>query len=246
MDPWTIASVCALAAVAAFTQSLSGFGFSLLIVPPLTLILGPRDAVVTANALGMLVNAATLQRLHEQVDWRLGGRLFAAAALGMPAGLLVLVFVPRDALQVLIAVTVLVSTVLIWRGWRIEASGRGADIGVGLVSGVLNTSTSMSGPPVVLYLQGKGFLRGMFRATLTAYFLAIGALALVLFVVSGQFDREVAAITLFAAPALLLGFVIGHTLFHRLDEERFRQVVIGVLILSAALAMVGPLVRAFR
>jgi uncharacterized membrane protein YfcA len=245
MDPWTVASVCALAAVAAFTQSLSGFGFSLLIVPPLTLILGPRDAVVTANALGLLVNAVTLQRLHEHVDWRLGITLFAAAAVGMPAGLVVLMFVPRDALQVLIAVTVLVSTVLIWRGWRIEASGRGADIGVGLVSGVLNTSTSMSGPPVVLYLQGKGFLRGMFRATLTAYFLASGALAVLLFLVGGQMDRDIAVTTLFAAPALLVGFVIGHALFHRLDEERFRQVVIGILILSAGLAMVGPLVRAF-
>jgi hypothetical protein len=245
MDALTVASVCALAAAAAFTQSLSGFGFSLLIVPPLTLILGPRDAVVTANALGILVNAITLQRLHEQVDWRLGITLFLAAAVGMPFGLLVLMLVPRDALQVLIAVTVLLSTVLIWRGWRIRASGRAADIGVGLVSGVLNTSTSMSGPPVVLYLQGKGFLRGMFRATLTAYFLATGALAVVLFVAGGQFEAQTAGITLLAAPGLLLGFLAGHALFHRLDEERFRQVVIGVLILSAGLAMVGPLLRAF-
>lgn len=244
MDPWTVASVCALAAAAAFTQSLSGFGFSLFIVPPLTLILGPRDAVVTANALGLLVNGITLQRLHEHVDWRLGITLFAAAAIGMPFGLLALMFVPRDALQVLIAVTVLVSTVLIWRGWRIEASGRASDIGVGLVSGVLNTSTSMSGPPVVLYLQGKGFLRGMFRATLTAYFLASGLLALVLFAVGGQLDVGTVGISLIAAPGIIVGFVIGHALFHRLDEERFRQVVIGILILSAGLAMAGPVIRA--
>jgi uncharacterized membrane protein YfcA len=244
MDALTVASVCALAAAAAFTQSLSGFGFSLLIVPPLTLILGPRDAVVTANALGLLVNAVTLQRLHEHVDWRLGITLFLAAAVGMPFGLLVLAFVPRDALQILIAVTVLVSTVLIWRGWRLRASGRSADVGVGLVSGVLNTSTSMSGPPVVLYLQGKGYLRGMFRATLTAYFLASGLLAVILFLAAGQMDADIAAMTLIAAPALVVGFVLGHTLFHRLDEERFRQVVIAVLILSAVLAMVGPLARA--
>ncbi|MEX0783232.1 MAG: sulfite exporter TauE/SafE family protein [Dehalococcoidia bacterium] len=246
MDALTIAMVCALAAAAAFTQSLSGFGFSLLIVPPLALILGPRDAVVTANALGLLVNAVTLQRLHEHVDWRLGATLFAAAAAGMPVGLLVLIFVPRDALQVLIAVVVLVSTVLIWRGWRIQKTGRASDWGVGLVSGVLNTSTSMSGPPVVLYLQGQGFLRGMFRATLTAYFLAGGALATVLFLLSGQFHAETAGLTLLAAPGLLAGFVIGHTIFHRLDEARFRQIVIAVLILSACLAMVGPVLRAFE
>ena len=246
MDPWIVASVCALAAAAAFTQSLSGFGFSLLIVPPLTLILGPRDAVVTANALGLLTNAVTLQRMHGHVDWRLGATLFAAAAVGMPLGLIVLVFVPRDALQVLIAITVLVSTALIWKGWRIHKAGRASDWGVGLVSGVLNTSTSMSGPPVVLYLQGQGFQRGMFRATLTAFFLASGLLAMALFAVAGQVDRDVIITTLLAAPGLLIGFLIGHTIFGRLDEARFQQIVIAVLILSAVIAMVGPLMRGFR
>ncbi len=243
MDVATVVAVCLLAAAAAFTQSLSGFGFSLLIVPPLTLILGPRDAVVAANALGIVVNAITLQRVHGHVDWRLGGTLFAAAAVGMPIGLLVLVFVPRDALQVIIAVTVLASTVLIWKGWRLEMPGRAADIGVGFVSGVLNTSTSMSGPPVVIYLQGRGFERGTFRATLTAYFLASGLVAVALFVAGGQFQPEVGVLSLIAVPFLVCGFILGHLLFHRLDEARFRLVVLAVLVLSALLALVGPFVR---
>jgi uncharacterized membrane protein YfcA len=177
------------------------------------------------------------------VDWRLGTTLFLAATVGMPVGLLVLVFIPRDALQILIAVTVIVSVVPIWRGWRLKMPGRASDIGIGLVSGVLNTSTSMSGPPVVLYLQGRGFDRGMFRATLTAYFLASGLVAVALFVVGRQFDREVAGLSLIAIPFLVGGFILGHAMFHRLDEERFRKVVIAVLLLSALLALVGPFVR---
>lgn len=243
MDLAVVIAVCLLAAAAAFTQSLSGFGFSLLIVPPLTLILGPRDAVVAANSLGVITNAITLLRVHDHVDWRLGTTLFLAAAVGMPFGLLALVLVPRDALQVIIAVTVIVSTILIWRGWRLKMPGRAADVGVGLVSGVLNTSTSMSGPPVVLYLQGRGFDRGMFRATLTAYFLASGLVAVALFVAGRQFDPEVAGLTLVAVPFIVGGFILGHALFHRLDEERFRQIVIAVLLLSALLALVGPFLR---
>lgn len=243
MDVGVVIGFCLLAAAAAFAQSLSGFGFSLLIVPPLALLIGPRDAVVAANTLGLVVNVATLQRMHDSVDWRLGTTLFLAAAVGMPFGLLVLVLIPRDALQVLIAVTVMVSVVPIWRGWRLKMPGHASDIGVGLVSGVLNTSTSMSGPPVVLYLQGRGFDRGMFRATLTAYFLATGLVAVALFVASRQFDREVAGLSLAAIPFLIGGFLLGHGLFHRLDEKRFQQVVIAVLLLSALLALAGPLIR---
>jgi uncharacterized membrane protein YfcA len=191
----------------------------------------------------LLVNAITLQRMHDRVDWRLGATMFAAAAAGMPVGLAVLVFVPRDALQILIAVTVLASTLLIWRGWRLGMVGRTVDVGVGFASGVLNTSTSMSGPPVVLYLQGRGFDRGMFRATLTAYFLASGLLALALFVAGGQLHAEIAGMSVLAAPTLVGGFVVGHLMFHRLDEARFRRVVMGVLVLSACLALAGPLLH---
>jgi len=242
MDPVEASLVIVLAGLAAFTQSLSGFGFSLFIVPPLALVVGPKDAVVLANALGTAVNVAMIARAHAHIEWRLAFTLLAGAAAGMPLGLLVLVVIDPTPLQVLIALTVLVSTVVVWRGAQIHGGGKLGDVTVGVVSGVLNTSTSMSGPPVVLYLQGRGVAPESFRATLAAFFCGSSLIASALFTVGGRFTGDILLLLMVSIPALGIGLVAGNRVYGRLDLIQFRRVVIGVLLASGVLALVTAFV----
>src|SRR5512143_3814609 len=106
MDWAEIAAVVLLAGMASFSQALSGFGFSLLIVPPLAIVVGPKEAVVLVNLMGMLSSSLTITGMHESIDWRVGAWVFGRSAVGMPFGLLVLVAVTPSVLQVIIAVTV--------------------------------------------------------------------------------------------------------------------------------------------
>ena len=46
-------AISLLAFGAAFVGTISGFGFALLIVPPLSFVVGPKEAVVLSNALGV-------------------------------------------------------------------------------------------------------------------------------------------------------------------------------------------------
>lgn len=239
VDWLELATIVALAGAASFAQALSGFGFSLLIVPPLALVVGPKEAVVMANLMGMMSSSLTLTSMHDAVDWRLGGRLLASATVGMVGGLAVLVLVDPRALQILIALVVLLATTLIWRGIHLRAQNRGLDFAAGFISGVLNTSTSMSGPPLVLYLQNRGMTPGQFRATLNAFFLASGVIATVLFVIGGRIGSYELGAAAASTPMVALGWLGGHRLFHRLDAAQFRIVVVTVLFVSASIALVG-------
>ncbi|MBA4181750.1 MAG: hypothetical protein C0506_14265 [Anaerolinea sp.] len=243
MDWVEVAAVVALAGAASFSQALSGFGFSLLIVPPLALVVGPKEAVVMANLMGMMSSSLTITSMHDAVDWRLGGWLFVSAAVGMPVGLLVLVLVEPAMLQVIIAVTVLVATTLIWRGLHVTAQNRPLDLAAGFLSGVLNTSTSMSGPPLVLYLQNRGLTPGQFRATLNAFFLASSLMATVLFVAGGRIGGYELGMALLAVPLVALGWLAGHRIFERLHPAQFQNVVVVVLFASATLALGGAIAR---
>lgn len=243
MDWAEVAAVVALAGMASFSQSLSGFGFSLLIVPPLALVVGPKEAVVMANLMGMMSSSLTITSMHDAVQWRLGAWLFVSAAVGMPVGLLVLVAVEPAVLQVIIAVTVLVATTLIWRGLHLQAQNRPLDLVAGFLSGVLNTSISMSGPPLVLYLQNRGLTPGQFRATLNAFFLASGITATLLFVIGGRIGSYELGMALASLPLVALGWLIGHRIFERLHPAQFRSAVIVVLFASASLALVGAVLR---
>lgn len=238
MDAGDAVAIALLSAAAAFVQALSGFGFSLFLVPLLAIVVGAKDAVVLANALGVAVNMTMVARTRKLVSWRLGTALFAGAAAGMPLGLVVLIVIAPALLQAAIALLVLATTVALWRGWRAGLAGRAAEVGAGIVSGVLNTSTSMSGPPVVLFLQARGTSPAVFRATLGAFFLASGAVALALFGASGRLGSTLLLQTLVAVPGLLLGFFGGDAVFARLGEFRFRRLVFVILSCTAAVALV--------
>ena len=242
MIPVEILAVIALAGVAALIQSMTGFGFALLIVPPLVLLLGPREAVVLANVLGTAIAAVMLLGLHREVQWKTASVLIGASVLGLPVGLLALTQLDPDVLQVLIAATVIVFTVLLIRGYslgsRITLQG---SLAAGIFAGVLRTSTSMAGPPVVLYLQGTRMPSGVFRSTITAFFFLSGLAGVAVFTIEGTLDARLGLTGLAATPAVLAGLLIGARLYERVGEARFRGVVFAVLIASALLAIAGAI-----
>lgn len=243
MDPLTVAAILVLAAVAAFIQALSGFGFSLFIVPPLAVILGPQDTVVLANLLGFVGNSLQFVRLRAHVDRRQAARLAAGSFIGMPIGLAVLLLVDPLVLQFVIAMAVILFTVVLMRGLELHGGGTPGDVAVGLASGVLNTSTSMSGPPVIIYLHGKRLPPQVFRATITAFFLSTGVVALVLLAGAGTIRWQLLALVAASFPAMELGRRTGNRMFDRVNEVFFRRLVYVILLTSATVAMTNAVLK---
>ncbi len=224
--------------MAAFIHAVSGFGFALFIIPPLSAFIGPVEAVVLSSVMGVWSNTRVYIGSWRDTDWHIGWPLIAGAALGMPAGLVVLFTMEPRVLKGIMAVVVLVSTVLIWRGWQIHRQSQWLSGGVGVLSGVLNTSTSMNGPPVVLYLQGMKVEPARFRGTIAAFFTVSNLIALVLLAASGKIERDTGLQAAIGFPGLLIGYAIGYRVFQKIDAIRFRQVVIGILLISGVVALI--------
>jgi uncharacterized membrane protein YfcA len=236
-----IAAIAALAFGASVVQSATGLGFGLLIIPPLVLVIGVKDAVVVSNILSTALSTLLLTRVHGAVAWRTAGTLFAAACLGMPLGLAVLVFADPRTLQVVIAIGVILFTLLLARGVRLPLEGRPGEAVAGLASGVLRTSTSMGGPPVIILLQGRRMESNRFRSTMTAFFVATGVLSVAMFLAAGRIDGQVAAEAGVALPSVIGGMFAGAAIFRRTNERVFRRAVLAVLFVSATIALAGAL-----
>jgi uncharacterized protein len=235
----TAAAVAAVAAVfllAAVVQAVTGFGFALVAVPLLALVIDPVAAVVATTAVSLLLSVAAIRDDRDAIRWREAAIVTAAGVLGMPLGLLVLARVPAELLTAVIAVVLLASTVVVARRPRLPA-GRGPEIGVGVLSGALLTSTGMNGPPLVVAFQARGMPPRAFRGTLAAVFLAQGVVALALL----AFDAKVTATSLAAAavgvPMLAVGWLVGNRAFHRLDPALYRRLVLALLVVSALVAL---------
>jgi uncharacterized membrane protein YfcA len=226
--------------VAAATQSLTGFGYALLAVPLLALLLDPHTAVVGAAVAGLALTLGTTAAERAHVQWRATGTLVFFGALGIPLGLIMLASMSDRALRILIAIVVLLCTAQVWRGVRLPQQPVVVAI-AGFVSGTLGASTGTNGPPLVAAFQAMGYDPRQFRATLGAVFTFTGAVGLVGFVIAGQFTQRAALIGLGTVPGALLGWLAGNRLFARIPVDVFRTVVLGALTVSAVVTGVRAL-----
>jgi uncharacterized protein len=226
--------------VAAATQSLTGFGYALLGVPLLAIVLDPHTAVVGTAVAGLALTLGTSIAERAHVQWRTAATLAFFSVLGIPLGLIMLATMNDRALRILIAVVVLLCTAQVWRG--IPLPEHPAVVGIaGFVSGVLGASTGTNGPPLVAAFQAMGYDPRQFRATLGAVFTFAGAVGIVGFVIAGQLTERATLIGLGTIPGALLGWLAGNRLFARIPGDVFRKVVLGALTVSAVVTGVRAL-----
>jgi uncharacterized membrane protein YfcA len=230
---WAIAAVL----IGALLQSATGTGYAQLAAPVLTAVYDPQTSVATLALLGPVVSGLVLAEVRRpQVLPRTTVLLTVAAIPGMAVGVLVLRHAPVDLLRVLVAVAVLAGVAAVAAGMKI----RGSAAGPGFLSGVLATSTGLSGPPMVLYLLGHRARPAEVRDTLAAVFLVTGLLTIVALAIGDLLD-PVERLPLFLV-ATIAGQVVGRFAFRRLGE-RHRAATLGVLVLCALVALV-PAVQA--
>ncbi|MFC7495785.1 MULTISPECIES: sulfite exporter TauE/SafE family protein [unclassified Nocardioides] len=226
-------AVCGLAAAA---QAVTGFGFALVAVPLLALVVGPVDAVVATTLAGLVLTTWSARAERRYVAVGPATRMLVGGVLGLPLGLVALDRLDADALHVLIAVTVGVLAVVRMLGLSAPAGPR-AQWAAGGASGALLASTGMNGPPLVLVLDGSGLSPRRLRATLQAVFWSQDLVAVAAFTALGLVGGRVLVVAAAGALAVPLGWRLGDLVFARVPAERFRTVLLGSLVLAAAASL---------
>lgn len=241
MSPLELAVVASAVFFASFVQVLAGFGFGLLSVPVMTLAISPREAVVVTTLVGLTVTTSQAWQYRKDCVHVLSRRMTASAYLGMPLGLWVFVSVSEDALKIALGCAILVSVVLLARGLNLHHVGPGLDVAAGFISGVLNTSISTNGPPLVFVLQARQLEPNAFRATIVRVFAWSSIAALALFIAADKVTHDGLVAAAFALPAMWAGQFAGRPFRKHFQAERFRWLVLGLLTLAAISAIVSAL-----
>ncbi|NBE95912.1 TSUP family transporter, partial [Nonomuraea sp. K271] len=159
-----------------------------------------------------------------------------AGLVGMPVGLLAVTAMSARSLSVLIACVVLAFAFVLARGATVRP-GAAPAAAAGFVSGALLTSTGMNGPPLVAGFQAMGLEPREFRATLQVAFCACDTLAILGFLAVGRLTADSLLLTAAGLPGMVVGWWLGDRLFARTDPQRFRKIVLAVLVASACMAL---------
>lgn len=176
----TLVIAALVAFLGATVQSTTGFGFALILGPVLFAVLDRAGALTTLLALGAALNLLVLfgERRERHVRWRELSALIAAATPGLILGALILGVITKPVLQLAVGLAVLGAVVLQARQQRRATTGAPSDspgrgvIAVGVVAGLLTTTTGTNGPPLVLWFQHRATNSHEVRDSITAGSLA--------------------------------------------------------------------------
>ena len=221
---------------AAIVRGYAGFGFSLLAVTAISLVLPPATVVPSIFLMEIAASLHLLPSVWREVHWRAIGLLLLGCLAATPWGVWLLATAPAAPMQVALGAVVLVAAVLLSRGYALRAMpGRAATVATGAASGLLNGAFGVGGPPVVLFFFASPAGATVGRASVIAYFLGTDTIGLAFMLRQGLVGREQLALALVFLPALAAGVWIGARRFRHADPDAFRRWTLSLLMLLAVL-----------
>ena len=225
--------------LASIVRGFSGFGFSLLAITSLSLVLPPAQVVPSIFMLEVAASLRLLPEVWKDIHWRSLAPLIIGCLVATPFGVYLLANVPAPPMQVALGIFVFISTVLLWLGFALKSMpGTMASTAVGAASGLANGAFGIGGPPVVLFYFSSpaGNIAG--RASLIAFFLATDIIGLTFQSREGLVTYDAALRALIFLPPLLIGIWLGSRSFKNTNPTTFRNIVLLILAVLSVISVV--------
>lgn len=225
--------------VAGIVRGYSGFGFALVAVTGISLVLPPAYVVPLVLVLEVLASIHLIPTVWRDIDWHSLRWLLAGAVLATPAGVYLLATIPAEPMRLFISLFVFGTALLLLYGWAWKRMpGRPLSFSTGLACGLLNGAAAIGGPPVILFYLSSPAGMTVSRASIIAYFLGIDTLSLAMASIQGLLSGKTLLMASACLFPLYVGVSIGKKFFARTDQELVRyRVIILLIMLSCAVFM---------
>ncbi len=236
---WQLLAISsALIFLAAIVRGFSGFGFSLLSITAISLFMPAREIVPSIFLLEVAASLNMIPSIWREIDWRGLMFLLIGYVIALPFGVYALANVPAPPMQLALGIFVIVTTVMMLRGFRLEKTpGAAATTVTGAASGILNGAFGIGGPPVVLFYFSTPAAAAVGRASIIAFFLSTDTLGLAELARNGLVTQQSFIQFVAWLPALLIGVFAGAKGFKHMDQAKFRLAVLWILLALAVLGL---------
>jgi uncharacterized membrane protein YfcA len=224
--------------LAAIVRGFSGFGFSLLSITAISLILPVKQIVPSIFLLEIAASINLLPSIWSKIHWRSLTWLMLGYVIGLPFGGYALIHAPQAPAQIALSIVVIGTAALMLRGFHLDRTpGAPASTATGVASGLLNGAFGIGGPPVVLFYFSTPGAAAIGRASIIFFFLFTDVLGVSFFATQeGVVTLQTFIQAALWLPTLLVGVWIGAHGFRHMSQAAFRRWVLVILI---ALAMLG-------
>ena len=213
---------------AAFVQGAIGIGFALIVAPVIGLM-RPDLLPVTLLILMLPLNSLVAWRERPHVDWNGTKWITVGRFAGTFAGLWLLAALASPQLDLAVGwFTIIAAAAALFA--RPFDPNKPTALGVGLFTGITETSTGIGGPPLaLLYQHASG---PVLRSTVAVCFLVGEVLSLIVLAGAGRIGQEQLLAALYLCPAVLLGSGLSRLTHNHISGPGLRLAVLVFAIVS--------------
>ncbi len=238
----TLLAAAAIVLFGGIVSGVAGFGFALVTGPLLLMLFDPPTVTALCICLTMATSWMVLVG-----NWRKGERetvmaILPGALVGLGIGVAIVQIVAPVWIKLLSALAVVLFTLALAYGKELPGiHTRVAPPIAGLISGTMNTTTGIAGPPVVILFTGRKFDPVAFRVSIIMYFYVVDTLAIALLVQQGVVGADELGTVVRPLIPASLGLIVGRWLATRVSPGLFRRVTLVLLLATGAFASIAAL-----
>ena len=227
------ALVLMLGLVAGTVGGMVGFGSSIMLMPALVLVFGPREAVPIMAIASIMGNSSRVAAWWREVDWPAAA---AYSATGIPAaalGATTLLTLPPGVIEAVMGVFFIsMIPVRRWMArqhwklnlWHMAVVGAA----IGFLTGLVVSTGPINAPFFLMY----GLVKGAYLATEALASVAVYLTKAITFRRLGALPVEIIIKGLIVGSSLVAGAFIAKRLVLKLDNGKFKLMMDGLLLVA--------------
>ncbi len=234
MDLYLLAITSLAVFAATLFQTVAGFGYAIVGVPLLSGILGIKETVMFLLIGSIYMRVYVVFKVRKELEFSMVKRIFLGAMVGIIPGSMVLKSLDANSLRIVLGTTLILAVIVLRSNYQWHTVHKKMEqIFFGVIGGFFNGSTSVGGPPVVLYMLNSKQPKDKMRANLFLYFLMTNIFTMVVWYVLGNVKfSDAIGLPLWTLPAAFLGIYAGEKIFYHINQHLFNRIAMAAILIS--------------
>ena len=233
---WPLVLSVLIVCLAGFVHGLGGFGFGLVAMALLPLLLRLHEAVAVVVLLTVIVVGVTFIQMRAHYVWRQGLWFVVGSCVGTPLGVLFLVKMDEIFLRHFLGGVMFflaVNELLIFRKKGVPIPSSLA-FPIGLMSGSLSGAFNMGGPPAIAFAYAQPWSKEQVMALLQVVFGVSIIVRLAMLGSAGLLDAQLLKIAAWGLGPMLLAMALGRRCFALVSRDHLKK---GAFIFLAVMGL---------
>ncbi|NLY98507.1 MAG: sulfite exporter TauE/SafE family protein [Clostridiaceae bacterium] len=231
---WNLLAFLFIALGPGFVKSTIGFGFAIIALPFIVMILPLKQSVAILSILGTLCYIRNTYKLRKDIDMKIVMIPLVASMAGRVLGMQFLMGSEGEYIKIFLGFSFVVLAIYFAfykNRVQIQYTVKNGLI-FGFISGVFGGMFNISGPPIVLYFMAGNLSKERYMANLQLYFMLATLFSVMLHILYGNVVWSTVAFSGVGYIGVLIGSIIGLKVFHKMNVNVFNKAVYIFLAVS--------------